>query len=152
FDSFSFLPGSVGQDAAGITGPGSASTAAVSSLDLLPADDTARFGSSFSAPSSLPPSGTSNGPGQPAAAGNTNQDGIPNGILPSVATRAAATGAGSGTLAADHPLADVQAVAAPLPGPDQPALPYGLFAFTVRDVQPGGSASVRMVLPDDARP
>ena len=50
-----------------------------------------------------------------------------------------------------HRIAAAQALVAPA-GAGQVAFPYGLFAFEVHDVTPGGLATVRMTLPTGATP
>jgi hypothetical protein len=164
FDPLSFLPDTLGQEAEG------------SSSGLLPppvaplgtgAHDTSGSGTtSFQSPEGdsgspslvvsaalVPPASARDVSGQPTVVIDGNHDGIPDATQPDVATVSAATGRGSVTLdVPGHPLSDVRVSPAPTPGPGQPDLPYGLFGFTVHDVQAGGIAVVRMILPEGARP
>jgi hypothetical protein len=51
-----------------------------------------------------------------------------------------------------HRLTNVRALAGPVAGAAQVTMPLGMFAFDIRGVTPGGTAAVRMVLPEHAAP
>src|SRR5207253_3047393 len=82
--------------------------------------------------------------------GDGNGDGIPDRLQPGVATVPSMTTGQFVTIdAGGHALQNVQVDDAPA---SNVTLPWGLFGFKVTGVTPGGSATVRIILPPDAYP
>lgn len=78
--------------------------------------------------------------------------GIADALQPDVASVPAATGAFVTLDAAGHALHDVQVYPTPAGHPAGVTFPYGFFGFTLPGLAPGGSATVRLILPPDAHP
>ncbi len=82
--------------------------------------------------------------------GDGNQDGIQDRQQSSVASLRSAGGQMVTLDAGGHALRGVRAHAAPRDA--EISLPYGLFSFEISNLTPAGSATLRMILPEEAAP